>query len=121
MKKIMLAEDDATMLSLLRTLLTMEGFQVSVLDVHKEDLLASIRSERPDVLLMDVHLPHQNGMALLRDLRQVPELKGMRVILTSGMALEEESLFSGADAFLLKPYMPDDLLNMLRDMTSTEG
>ena len=61
MAKILLAEDDPTMLSLLRTLLTMEGFQVIDLVSTEEDILEVVRREKPDVVLLDVHLPKTIG------------------------------------------------------------
>jgi DNA-binding response OmpR family regulator len=62
--KILLAEDDVTMVSLLKTLLKMEGFQVIVLDANA-DVPAAVRREHPDVVLLDVHLSHQNGLEIL--------------------------------------------------------
>ena len=55
MAKILLAEDDPTMVSLLGTLLKMEGFEVQAIDIDA-DVPAIVQRERPDALLMDVHL-----------------------------------------------------------------
>ena len=61
MPRILLAEDDATMVSLLKTLLKMEGYQVSALDADA-DIAQAVLKIKPDILLMDVHLLRQNGM-----------------------------------------------------------
>jgi CheY-like chemotaxis protein len=113
MAKVLLVEDDDTMLSLLKTLLMMEGFQVAVLDHEQKDVLSSIRKEMPDLLLLDVHLPHHSGLELLRAIRESNDLKDILVVMTSGMALQTECLAAGANDFLLKPYMPDDLIGIL--------
>ncbi len=113
MATIMLAEDDLTMISLLKTLLGMEGYQVIALDTDA-DVYEAVRHERPDLLLMDVHLPHISGLEVLDHLRTDETVRGTRVLMTSGMNLEEECLAHGADDFLLKPYMPDDLLRKLK-------
>src|ERR1041384_7398370 len=55
MAKILLAEDDPTMISLLKTLLKMEGFEVLALDV-RADVPAVVEREKPQALFMDVHL-----------------------------------------------------------------
>jgi CheY-like chemotaxis protein len=113
MSTIMLAEDDLTMISLLKTLLGMEGYRVIALDIN-EDVYEAVRRERPDLLLMDVHLPHVSGLEVLDKLRADAEVKDTCVVMSSGMNLEAECLAHGADDFLLKPYMPDDLLDMLK-------
>jgi DNA-binding response OmpR family regulator len=113
MAKVLLAEDDTSMLFLLQTLLRMEGYLVSVLDLHG-DFVAGVRAERPDVLLMDVHLAGTSGMDVLQQLRDQPDLKHTAIIMSSGMNLEAESLAAGATAFLLKPYMPDELIGLIR-------
>jgi DNA-binding response OmpR family regulator len=113
MAKIMLAEDDHTMVTLLTTLLGMEGFQVVALSVD-DDVYDAVRSDRPDVLLLDVHLPHVNGLDILDQLRENDETRDVKVVMTSGLNLELECKNHGADDFLLKPYMPDDLLTVLR-------
>ena len=109
----MLAEDDQTMVTLLETLLGMEGYQVVSLGAY-DDVFESVRRDRPDVLLLDVHLPHANGLDVLAQIRSHAETKDLRVVMTSGLNVEDECIDSGANGFLLKPYMPDDLLNILK-------
>jgi CheY-like chemotaxis protein len=113
MAKVLLAEDDATMVSLLKTLLKMEGFEVLALE-SDSDVPAAVQHEKPDVLLMDVHLGHQSGMEILETIRRDNGLANLRVVMTSGMNMREECLQHGANAFLLKPFMPDDLIQLLR-------
>jgi len=113
MAKILLAEDDATMISLLKTLLKMEGFEVVALDVDS-DVPAAVQQERPDALLMDVHLGGQSGMQILESIRQNSDLASVRIVMTSGMNVKDECIRRGASAFLLKPFMPDDLISVLK-------
>jgi DNA-binding response OmpR family regulator len=113
MAKILLAEDDKTMVSLLKTLLTMEGFEVLGLDVDA-DVTAAVRREQPDALFMDVHLGEQSGMQILREIRSNKDLENLRVVMTSGLDVKEQCISSGANAFLLKPFMPDDLIRVLK-------
>ena len=113
MPKIMLAEDDHTMVTLLETLLGMEGYQVVALSVN-EDIFDAVREDYPDILLMDVHLPHSNGLDVLDQLRANAETRDLKVVMSSGLDLDLECKNHGADDFLLKPYMPDDLLNILK-------
>ncbi len=98
---------------LLETLLGMEGYQVVSLGV-RDDVFESVRREQPDVLLLDVHLPHVNGLDVLDQVRGDDETKDLKVVMTSGLNVEDECLESGANGFLLKPYMPDDLLDILK-------
>src|SRR5690349_4034751 len=113
MAKILLAEDDPTMISLLKTLLKMEGFEVLALDVHS-DVPAAVERERPQALFMDVHLGEQSGMQILEAIRKNKDLSDIRVVMTSGLNVKDECLSRGANAFLMKPFMPDDLLNLLK-------
>lgn len=115
MPKIFLVEDDAMMLSLLTTLLAMEGFEVAALPPGEMDVLAEIRRQQPDIVLLDVKLAQQNGLDVMRAIRRDPELTNLRVVMTSGFNLAQECLASGANDFLLKPYMPDDLITMLKN------
>jgi CheY-like chemotaxis protein len=112
MPRIMLAEDDMTMVTLLKTLLGMEGYQVVALSID-DDVFEAVRNDQPDVLLLDVHLPQANGLDVLDQLRENDETRGLKVVMTSGLNLELECKHHGANDFLLKPYMPDDLLKIL--------
>lgn len=116
MPKVMLIEDDATMLSLLQTLLELEGFQVVKAENKGslDDLLYALRQERPQLVLMDVHLRSFNGFDLLRRIRQDDELKSTPVLMSSGMELAMECQRAGADGFIMKPYMPEELVGKIR-------
>jgi CheY-like chemotaxis protein len=113
MAKVLLAEDDPTMVSLLKTLLKMEGFDVVAL-ASDADVPDSILREKPDVLFMDVHIGQQNGMDIVESIRKNPETSSLHVVMTSGLNVKEECLSRGANHFLLKPFMPDDLISVLK-------
>lgn len=115
MTKVMLVEDDPTMLSLLETLLKIEGFEVGAIDGF-EDIVGQIKSHAPDVILMDVHLKDVNGIDLLAEARQDDALKDTVVIMSSGMDFSDKAMKTGATAFMLKPYMPDDLIAKIREL-----
>ncbi|HEX2990288.1 MAG TPA: response regulator [Anaerolineales bacterium] len=114
MAKILLAEDDTTMVSLLKTLLKMEGYEVLALDANT-DIAAAVEREKPQALFMDVHLGEQSGMKVLEAIRRNRDTANVRVIMTSGLNVKEECMRYGADVFLLKPFMPDDLISALKD------
>ena len=113
MAKVLLAEDDQTMVGLLTTLLRMDGFQVTAVDPD-QDIVAAVQQESPDVLLLDVFLAGQNGLEVLEAVRAADGEHRTRVIMTSGLNVRDESIRRGADGFLLKPFMPDDLMKLLR-------
>ncbi len=114
MLKVLLADDDFTMVSLLKTLLDMEGYQVETLLDKPGDMIENIRNEKPDVLLIDIFLGDCNGLDLVRRIRETPDMQNLKIIMVSGVNKNEECIAAGANAFLLKPYMPDDLFGLLQ-------
>jgi CheY-like chemotaxis protein len=117
MSKVMLVEDDATMRSLLKTLLELEGYQViSNSGGKSEHILTMLDAEQPDYLIMDIYLRKINGIELLGQIRQKTDPTKLRIMMTSGMDMKDQCLSAGADAFLLKPYMPDELLKWLHEV-----
>jgi DNA-binding response OmpR family regulator len=114
MPKIMLVEDDATMVSLLQTLLQMEGYQVvKMMDETLENILSIVRQEEPDLALVDVHLKELNGFDVLSTLIKERGPVGMGVVMSSGLECRSQCLQNGADDFILKPYMPDELIAVI--------
>jgi DNA-binding response OmpR family regulator len=115
MFKVMLIEDDQTMVSLLTTLLNLEGFLVKApMNNHMDGYLHAILEERPQIALVDVNLHTGSGLDLVREIRREPEISETRILMSSGMNLQEECIQAGADGFILKPFMPDDLVKMIR-------
>ena len=112
-KKVMIVDDDLTMNSLLKTLLELDGYIV-VQATHGDIVVSTALAERPDAVLMDVYIAGANGMELLREIRRHPELRRLPVIMSSGMDMETESRSSGANAFILKPYPPEQLSSTLK-------
>jgi len=114
MLKVMLIEDDSTMVSLLTTLLNLEGFMVKTpKNHHMENLIHAILDERPQIALVDVNLRTGSGLDLVREIRREPEIKDTRILMSSGLNLKHECIQAGADGFILKPFMPDDLIKLI--------
>jgi DNA-binding response OmpR family regulator len=118
--KVFLIEDDPTMLELLTTLLGFEGFDVFGL-AGGEDVLAEVKYNQPDLIIIDIHLrigggKEINGIELLHAIRSDFETQNKKVIMSSGVDMRLKCKEAGADGFLLKPYMPDELINMIKEI-----
>lgn len=115
MTKIMLIDDDETMISLLQTLLEMDGFEV-VSTNNWRNIPGDVLASEADLLLMDCNLPEIDGLEILAEMRREKVLSNMHIIMTSGMDMEYRAMASGADAFLLKPYTPDTLYELIQNL-----
>jgi CheY-like chemotaxis protein len=119
MLKVFLIEDDDIMVSLLKTLLGMDGYEVIAYQ-SGEDVIRVIQREQPDLILLDVNLKnlginHFTGLDLVKQIRSNRDIKHIGVILASGINYQQESKVVGADGFILKPFMPDDLLKLIKE------
>ena len=113
MTKVLLVDNDATTVSLLKILLELDGYTVSVCSVPG-DLVRTMNDEVPDLVLMDVFLTGADGLDLLRQLRSMPQFESIPIVMTSGMELSEECTRAGANGFLLKPYTPEHLSQIMK-------
>jgi CheY-like chemotaxis protein len=124
MTVVLVVEDDPAIRFLCRV--TFERAQRSSLEgvryVDAGDLAEArtlIRSESPDLIVMDVRLPDGNGLDLVRELRETGDPRPMKVIIASASVLateREAALAAGADRFLAKPYRPADLVDAIVDL-----
>ena len=111
--KILIVDDDRATSTLLRTLFEIEGF-TGVVCPRPDDVLNTVRRERPDVVLMDVHLAEVDSIGILRELRADVELQTVPVVMTSGMDMREECEANGASGFIQKPFKPVELVALIK-------
>ena len=115
--KVLLVDDDINTVYLQKTLLELEGFDICLF-TEGDDYLNILSQELPDAVLMDVYLENYklNGLALLDQTRKHPEFEHIKIIMSSGINFQKQSQQQGADGFLHKPYMPEELINLLKEM-----
>jgi two-component system OmpR family response regulator len=118
--RILVIEDDPTGSQLLLTLLELEGYQGSQPD-DWADPLRGVGQQRPDLVILDVHLSTLDGFELLRRLRAHgdPGVARTPVLMVSAENLKAQCLSAGADGFVEKPYDLETLLGAIR--RSVEG
>jgi CheY-like chemotaxis protein len=115
-QRVMILEDNAMMRSLLQTLLELEKFQVICPAFPIVDAVKEIRGINPSIILLDINLPNINGISLMQNIRSTDDIKDTKVIMSSGSDRKQECLAAGANSFLMKPYMPDDLINLVKKL-----
>jgi ribonuclease P protein subunit RPR2 len=111
--RLLLVDDDAAFRELLRT--TFEDVQVEVDEAGSAaEAEARIAAARPDVIVLDVGMPGMDGLAFCRELKGSEDTRGIRIVLLTGMDdVEEVAGAAGADALLLKPFRPLELLGVV--------
>jgi CheY-like chemotaxis protein len=113
--KVMIVDDDRTTVSLLKTLLEMDGFDV-VLVPRGGMVLDKARLERPDIFLMDYHLNDMDGATVIKGLRADPQFAKAPIVMSSGLNVEDEAKKAGANVFLIKPFEPGKLAGLLKEL-----
>lgn len=109
----MIVDDDRSMVRLLQTLLTLDGFLV-VHESRGSEILNAIRAEKPDVVMMDKNLGGADGLELLKQIRADVDLHQLPVVIASGEDVAYKCRELGANDFVLKPYSPDELTKILK-------
>jgi CheY-like chemotaxis protein len=112
---ILIADDHEEMRQLIVELLGAQGYEIREA-ADTQAVLDEIDRERPDLLIVDVNMPGEGGIAALRLIRQQRDLDGMRVLVLSGSVdLASDWLTKvGADAHLSKPFPIDELNETVR-------
>lgn len=108
---ILILDDDKTFTGLLKTVFELEGYQAAV-TTRLADLMPVVRQVKPALLVMDVHVGQEDTLGTLRELKSDEVTKTMPVIMASGMDRSDECLNAGANAFILKPFRPTELLEI---------
>jgi len=91
---------------------------------HGAEAVAIAVRERPDVVLMDVRMPHMDGLEATRRITSDPALGGVRILILTTFDLDEyvhEALCAGASGFLLKDTMPEELIHAVRVIAEGEA
>ena len=111
-KNILVVDDSPTDRQFLSDILTRSGYQVSTAE-SAEEALANVRLQRPDLILMDVVMPGQNGYQATRTLSKDSATKDIPVIICTTKGQETDRVWGlrqGARDYVVKPVNPADLL-----------
>ena len=113
---VLIVEDEAPLVTMLRYNLEREGFAVDEA-VNGEEALLRIAERTPDVVLLDWMLPHISGLEICRQIRRAPSTRSLPVIMLTARGEEGDrvrGLDSGADDYVVKPFSPSELVARLR-------
>jgi CheY-like chemotaxis protein len=117
LRTVLIADDESSMRLLVHA--TIESDDYSVVEaVDGAEAWAMIQRYKPSLVLLDVQMPGQSGLEVLRLVKADPGLKATRVILLTSKAQEndvEAGLIAGADFYLTKPFSPLDLLTRVEE------
>jgi len=111
--KILLIEDDPNAREMLRFRLEKAGYTLSEAVDGDEGLLKSLR--RPDLILLDIRIPKIDGWQLCKMIKSDPRTRDLPVVMLTGCSQpiqEEYGRQCGADAYLTKPWDPNELLKL---------
>lgn len=119
-KRVLIVEDDAAIIELLRFLLEQEGLEV---EVARDGLKALDKMEAfsPDLVLLDLRLPKLEGMDVLWEMRQNPRWNNVPVVIISVDSSPQTMLQGwrlGVDSYFIKPFDPDELIRVIRRILS---
>jgi CheY-like chemotaxis protein len=120
---ILVVEDNATLASVVRTFLKLEGFTPRIAS-NREEFVAELRKPPvPDLMLLDAVLPDADGFDILARVRKHPALQRLPVILLTGRASKEEvmrGLSLGATGYVTKPFELDVLMTAIKSVLGIE-
>jgi two-component system cell cycle response regulator DivK len=116
-ESILVVDDQPMTVKIIQTILAAEGYQVRVA-INATEALQAVQISEPDLILMDIHLPGLDGLALTRLLRSNPELRHVKIVAVSAYSLtgnDERFTAAGCDGFIPKPIDTRALVTSIRE------
>jgi two-component system alkaline phosphatase synthesis response regulator PhoP len=115
-KKVLIVEDERDILQLVKLYLEKEGYRVSTAATGPDGLKA-VKSERPDLLVLDLMLPDMDGLEVCKRLRAEPQTAALPIIMLTAKAEESDTVIGlelGADDYVTKPFSPKALVARIK-------
>ena len=122
-KRILIIDDQEDLRGILRDLLSGSGYAL-VEAADGRDGVAKAKSERPDLILMDIQLPVVDGYEATRQIKADPTLAKTPIIAVSSFAMkgdEDKARAAGCDHYVTKPYSPIQLLRLISRFSQQIG
>jgi len=120
MKKILIVEDEKILAEMYRDKFTQAGFEVILADSAEEGLKVT-KKEMPDLILLDILLPRENGIGFLKRLRKDPKLSSIPVVAFSNYddpETKKEAYELGAKDYLIKTsYTPKEIIEKVKKLS----
>jgi DNA-binding response OmpR family regulator len=116
--RVLVVDDDEVIRQLIAVNLTLEGFDV-LTAVDGRDCLDKVTEVSPDVITLDVMMPRLDGWVTATQLRKNPETAGIKVVLITARAQEDDRSRGreiGVDAYLTKPFDPAEMIRVVREL-----
>jgi DNA-binding response OmpR family regulator len=117
-KRILIADDEPNIVISLEFLMKREGFEVLIAN-DGEEAVRQIRSERPDLVLLDVMMPKKSGFEVCQEVKSDPGLADVRILMLTAKGRDTEvakGLALGADAYMTKPFSTKELVERVRSL-----
>ena len=114
-KKILIAEDEPSIVVSLEFLLRNAGHEVAVARDGQE-ALRLVAATRPHLVVLDIMLPSVSGFEVCRTIREDPDTRDTRVLMLTARGRESEmqkGLAAGADAYMTKPFSTKELMEVV--------
>lgn len=115
---VLVCEDDATMRGVIRTALERNGIICRLAD-NGRTAFAMVRNQPPNAVILDVDVPEMNGFQVLRSLRNLWSTRELPILMVTGRHAEGDifrGINLGADAYIVKPFEPAELVGRLRSL-----
>jgi len=120
---VLIVEDEAPLLSLLRYNLEKQGFRVDEATDGQEALLR-VAEARPDIILLDWMLPSLSGIEVCRQLRRRAETRDLPIIMITARTEDQDAVRAldiGADDYIAKPFAMEQVLARMRALLRRSG
>lgn len=118
--RVLVVDDDEVIRQLIAVNLTLEGFEVETA-TDGQDCLERVLDVRPDVITLDVMMPHLDGWMTATRLRMDDETRHIKVVLITARAQDDDKRRGfgiGVDAYLTKPFDPAELIRIVRELAA---
>lgn len=117
-KTIVIADDEPHVLRSLEFILKKQGYRV-VTATNGEEALERVKSHNPDLVFLDIQMPKMDGNTVLRKLREETQFQDLYIVMITAKGQEVDrlnSLESGANEYVTKPYSPRKLVSRVQEI-----
>jgi putative two-component system response regulator len=122
--KVMVVDDEATNIKVVKRLLELEGYSRFITTTDATTAITLLRDEQPDILLLDLMMPHVSGLDILQQVRADDELSFIPIVILTAVTDREtklQALQLGATDFLGKPLDPSELAARVRNVLAVQA